>query len=348
MNCQEVMELMQRQLDDDLDESEREVLMNHTRHCPDCTAMFERLKLLSAELTSLPKVVPSYSLVDAIMPQLERIELFGQPEAVAEPSSSSIAESSEVTPRRVKRERRWPSMRVMGGVIAAGIVAGLFLVTYKPGLTPDFASSNSAANESASVMDAEEEAPKELMLKITAEDGAAASEVGTEAMDEKAPDDGAPQMENRSGSTDESESTTSNSDKNTAPEAPASEPSEGEANGIASGGGSNSSEGSTGSYGDSEVMDQKDESDSENKAAEQGLLSPDGKLSAHAKDYSIQIYTMADQTLLHKLPRKNGKLANLVWSEDSSQLTYEVHVEKGAIETYVIDLASGQEKKAAH
>ena len=81
MNCQEVMELMQRQLDDDLDESEIEVLMNHTRQCPDCAAMFERLQLLSAELTSLPKVMPSYSLVDAIMPQLERIELFSQTEA---------------------------------------------------------------------------------------------------------------------------------------------------------------------------------------------------------------------------------------------------------------------------
>lgn len=348
MNCQEVMELMQRQLDDDLDESEREVLMNHTRHCPDCAAMFERLKLLSAELTSLPKVVPSYSLVDAIMPQLERIELFGQPEAAAEASSSSITESIEVTPRRVKRDRRWPSMRVMGGVIAAGIVAGLFLVTYKLDLSPDFGSSNSAANESASAMDTAAEAPQELAMKIAVEDGAAASEVGTEAMDEKSTNDGASQMESRSGSSDESESTTSNSDKNTAPEAPASEPSEGEANGIASGGGSNSSEGSTGSFGDSEVMVQKDESDSENKAAEQGLLSPDGKLSAHAEDYSIKIYTMADQTLMLESPRKNGKLANLVWSEDSSQLTYEVHAQKGAIETYVIDLVSRQENKAAH
>lgn len=348
MNCQEVMELMQRQLDDDLDESEREVLMNHTRHCPDCAAMFERLKLLSAELTSLPKVVPSYSLVDAIMPQLERIELFGQPEAAAEASTSTIAESSEVTPRRVKRDRRWPSMRVMGGVIAAGIVAGLFLVTYKLDLSPDFASSNSAANESASVMDAAEEAPKELTMKRSVEDGAAASEVGTEAMDEKVTVDGASKMDNLSVSSDESESTSSNSDENTTSEAPASEQSEGEANGNASGGGSNSSEGSTGSYGDSHELYHKELSETEKLAAEQGLLSPDGKLSAHAEDYSIKIYTMADQTLMLESPRKNGKLANLVWSEDSSQLTYEVHAQKGAIETYVIDLVSRQENKAAH
>ncbi|MGM0880679.1 MAG: anti-sigma factor family protein [Bacillota bacterium] len=348
MNCQEVMELMQRQLDDDLDESEREVLINHTRHCPDCAAMFERLKLLSAELTSLPKVVPSYSLVDAIMPQLERIELFGQPEAAAEASSSSITESIEVTPRRVKRDRRWPSMRVMGGVIAAGIVAGLFLVTYKLDLSPDFASSNSAANESASAMDTAAEAPQELAMKITVEDGAAASEVGTEAMDDKATDDGDLKLESRSGSSDESETTTSNSDKSTAQEAPASEQSEGGTNGIASGDGSNSSEGSTGSYGDSHELYHKELSETEKLAAEQGLLSPDGKLSAHAEDYSIQIYTMADQTLLLESPRKNGKLANLVWSEDSSQLTYEVHVEKGAIEIYVIDLVSRQEKKGAH
>ena len=74
MNCQEVMEYMQRQLDDDLDEHEYEVLINHTRHCPDCAAMFERLQLLSAELTSLPKVIPSYSLVDAIMPRLQELQ----------------------------------------------------------------------------------------------------------------------------------------------------------------------------------------------------------------------------------------------------------------------------------
>lgn len=348
MNCQEVMEFMQRQLDDDLDESEREVLMNHTRHCPDCAAMFERLKLLSAELTSLPKVVPSYSLVDAIMPQLERIELFGQPEAATELSSPSIVESAE-TSRRVKRGRRWPSLRVMSGVIAAGIVAGLFLVTYKSGIAPDFASSNSAANESASAMDKADDTP-EFALKSTAQESAVTPEVSTEAADDKATDDGAPKLENRAGSTNKPEAASSNSDSGADNHAPASGSTEDE-DGIASGGGSNSSEGSAGSFGaNTEAADTKQNTmaESENTAAEPGLLSPDGKLSAHAEDYSIKVYTMADQTLLLESPRKNGKLTNLVWSKDSTQLTYEVHVEKGAIETYVFDLTNGQEKKAAH
>ncbi|MGO4274962.1 anti-sigma factor, partial [Paenibacillus sp. TAF58] len=74
MNCQEVMEFMQRQLDGDLDAKEEDELHAHLMHCLDCAQMFERLQRLSDELTQLPKVVPPYSLVDAIMPQLADID----------------------------------------------------------------------------------------------------------------------------------------------------------------------------------------------------------------------------------------------------------------------------------
>jgi hypothetical protein len=278
---------------------------------------------------------------------LERIELFGQPEAAAEASSRLGDNPVEAAPRRVKRDRRWPSMRVMGGVIAAGIVAGLFLVTYKPGLVPDFASSNSAANESADEMATAFKVP--TALKSDTGDSPAASEVRTEAADDTAADDGASKM-GRSDSFGESDATPDISDNYSTQDASASEQSEGSDYGVATtGGGSNSSEGSSGAMGThSEELDVKQKELSKDAAAEQGLLSPDGKLSARAEDYSIHIYTIADQKLLNESPRKNGKLANLVWSEDSSQLTYEVHVEKGAIETYIIDVASGLEKKAGH
>ncbi len=55
MNCQEVMEFMQRQLDGDLDAKEEDELHAHLMHCLDCAQMFERLQRLSDELTQLPK-----------------------------------------------------------------------------------------------------------------------------------------------------------------------------------------------------------------------------------------------------------------------------------------------------
>jgi hypothetical protein len=344
MNCQEVMELMQRQLDDDLDESEKEVLMSHTRQCPDCAAMFERLQLLSAELTSLPKVIPSYSLVDAIMPQLERIELFGQPEPNAEPTSA--VQTTESLPRRAKRERRWPSMRIMSGVIAAGIVAGLFLVTYKPGTAPDLSSASQlAANESSNAAaDMAGEAPQELSLKTKSDDKAAASDVSTEAIKKQGIQDEesinpfqSDQKGQRSASAGGSDSDAGSSDTGNSLPSIAVKP-EDNTNGGVEGGESNSSNGS--------VVEQ----DKHNFgiASDSAVNSPDGKYSGKVVGFSIKLFDKSDQSLLFESPRKNGKLANLNWSEDSSKLTYEVQVENGAIEKYEIDVATFNEQKEAH
>ncbi|CAM4311584.1 zf-HC2 domain-containing protein [Paenibacillus alkaliterrae] len=361
MNCQEVMELMQRQLDDDLDEGEMEVLMNHTRHCPDCASMFERLMLLSAELTSLPKVTPSYSLVDAIIPQLEQIELFGQQGAAAEPASGSNVESFEPAARRAKRERRWPSMRLIGGVIAAGIVAGLFLVTYKPGIVPDLAGGKFAADGSNNAAQEEtEQAANSLMLrKYANEESAAAPEVRTETMDAAGKSDGASAMDietdvknksesnsgygnadTRSGGDEDKGSITSDDSDNSGEPSP--EPLEAAAMDSEDGGGSNSFEGEAGPNDAKEInTDQKSLA-----AALPDAASPDGKYIAQAEGYVIKIYAASDQSVVHESTRKNGKLANLKWSEDSAELTYEVHVEQGAIEKYAIDMTTGEDKKA--
>nr|MBC9198489.1 zf-HC2 domain-containing protein [Paenibacillus sp. PL91] len=354
MNCQEVMELMQRQLDDDLDENEKEVLMSHTRQCPDCAAMFERLQLLSAELTSLPKVIPSYSLVDAIMPQLERIELFGQAEANIEPNSA--AQSTESMPRRAKRDRRWPSMRIMSGVIAAGIVAGLFLVTYKPGSAPDLSlTSKFAANESSNAAaDMAGEATQERSLKAITPDKAAAPDVSTEAIKKQdiLEENSINQYQNestgnRSTPAEDSDSDAGSSDggssdagsSNTGSSPSIADKPEDNTNGGVGGGESNSSEGSVGEH----------EKPSFGIAATDSAVdSPDGKYSGEAVGFSIKLFDKSDQSLLYETPRKNGKLANLSWSEDSLKLTYEVQVENGAIEKYVIDVASLTEQKAAH
>lgn len=159
MTCQEVMDYMQRHLDGDLDEYETEILKEHTRHCPDCAAMYERLKLLSAELESLPKVMPQYSLVDAILPQLERIE----PAVHADPHSGPskpvplmpVVLPGDLGPRRAAKRptRRWTeriSVRALAGVVAAGLVVGLFLVTYNPNAANDLFTGGAAMDSADS------------------------------------------------------------------------------------------------------------------------------------------------------------------------------------------------------
>lgn len=139
MNCQEVMELMQRYLDKDLNEPETRTLLRHLQQCPECTEMFERLKRLSNDLESLPKVLPPYSIVDSILPQLEQLDRLGREGGVtAEESASaerSVAQetdafSNERSPKERLPAGKWPWSRKIswgwaGGVIAAGIVLGV-------------------------------------------------------------------------------------------------------------------------------------------------------------------------------------------------------------------------------
>jgi hypothetical protein len=144
------MEYMQRELDGDLGEFESAKLREHIRHCPDCAAMYERLKRLSAELENLPKVTPPFSLVDAILPKLDEIDRAAstvRPGAGAPEPADASGSAPRTAPRR--RNSRF-NLRVLSGVIAAGVVAGIFLVTYDRDLLNDAMSGNSASVDSAS------------------------------------------------------------------------------------------------------------------------------------------------------------------------------------------------------
>ncbi|MFD0715053.1 anti-sigma factor family protein [Paenibacillus sp. GCM10027626] len=132
MNCQEGMDYMQRQLDGDLDDLEIEALTSHMQHCAQCAAMYERLQLLSDGLENLPKVTPPYSLVDAIMPRLAELASADVPKDEPEKPLPSRSERNAPLAAPVKRWRDRRSFRTMGGVVAAGLVVGLFLVTYNP------------------------------------------------------------------------------------------------------------------------------------------------------------------------------------------------------------------------
>lgn len=130
MNCQEVMEFMQRQLDGDLDAKEEDELHAHLMHCLDCAQMFERLQRLSDELTQLPRVIPPYSLVDAIMPQLNEIDI--RSAASITDNAAFSANTTQIThgqPPKLPWTRRFGSQfswKFAGGVVAAGLVLGFF------------------------------------------------------------------------------------------------------------------------------------------------------------------------------------------------------------------------------
>lgn len=71
MRCEEVMELIQRNLDDDLSSSESANMHEHLQSCQECQSLYDGLSQLSLELENLPDIEPPISIVDRILPQLE-------------------------------------------------------------------------------------------------------------------------------------------------------------------------------------------------------------------------------------------------------------------------------------
>lgn len=353
MNCQEVMEYMHRQLDDDLDAREQEVLLSHTSHCPDCSAMFERLKHLSAELASLPKVVPSYSLVDAIMPELDRIEFIRQQEA--ELNVVAAEKGEQLAGRRAGRKRRWPAISAIGSAIAAGIVASIFIITYPPDAARDKADqSNSLVANELNRMNKDSSALQDQIVPMTAtneergmvgtqsysEENAESQEkvqgirndVHTEVPGAFSPDlTGAGSSNSNTGAGDDTgRSQFLGNDQHG--EALQSEP------GMTINEAGQPEQETEDQYGGApNVMDPQNQT-----------VSPNGQYIARVKQYTIVIARAGDDEKLIETARKNGKHMNLVWSDDSKQLTYEVHLDQGAIEKYVVESASGREEKAPH
>lgn len=137
MNCHEVMELMQRDLDQDLADAEREAMLAHVRGCPGCADLYDKLQRLSGQLEVLPKVTPPFSIVDSILPKLEELGLLPEQGAAAESSAAQASErtlaglsSHEALPEtRSKRSGtpRWFSWKIAGGVAAAALALGMFI-----------------------------------------------------------------------------------------------------------------------------------------------------------------------------------------------------------------------------
>ncbi|MFX3633709.1 MAG: anti-sigma factor [Candidatus Pristimantibacillus sp.] len=316
MTCQEVIEYMHRQLDGDLDEQEHEVLLKHTRHCPDCAAMFERLKMLSVELENLPRVMPSYSLVDAILPQLEQLH----PQQKSDAASTEDTQEQQIS-RRKKPARNWSAFRTLSGIVAASVVAGLFIFSYNSGLFQSNSSNDSASKMSA----ANESSPQEASafdlnnadVQPFAADSSRSGEVNVESLSEESPTDGAQEGAAASPTAKKNSLNSEDIEKET-------------------------------------VYTSKSESDESTDGAAMGVtggpapievVSTDGVYTAQVSGYVIRLFKTDSTDVLFE-SRKNGKITNLTWSEDNKKLSYEIHMGQSSIENFVIDTATFKESKA--
>lgn len=123
MKCRVVMELMQRHMDHDLNEEEQTAMEEHLEGCSECKKMYEKLELLQEELAQLPKVTPTFSIVDSILPTLDQLKEPDPVNDTAEPASH---------PHFIQRLRESVSLKVFGGIAAAGIVLALIVSNMLP------------------------------------------------------------------------------------------------------------------------------------------------------------------------------------------------------------------------
>ncbi|WP_221469465.1 anti-sigma factor family protein [Cohnella nanjingensis] len=340
MNCQEVMELMQRSIDGDLDEQETTRMMAHVQTCPECAAMLERLIRLSNELAQLPRVLPRYSLVDAILPQLE--QLTPEPAVVPAPAYAEEAETADepvYKPRgRSNRPGRAPLYRRLAGVVALGVIAGLIIANQPFSWLSSTAKHNDAArapemadymSQSAATASAGE---GDEALRLSPQTKAITNEPSEENQgfaQNVQPSDGRTQDGAGEKSQPAAKPVPTNHDK------------------IGSGSGEGSSAGAKAT----DVP--KADADASGSAANPGIApsekspiasdktiaggayslmatelsewaSPDGKLTAYteANAGAISIVKTEDATLVFKSDPRDGAVSDVQWSDDGQELHY--------------------------
>ncbi|MFF0827191.1 anti-sigma factor family protein [Brevibacillus sp. NPDC003359] len=128
MTNEEVFELMQRDLDGDLLESEQQTLHRLIQKDAELQLKYNRLKDVSQQLEHLPPVVPPFSIVDSILPKLES--------AAAKPAAVKSTVNEEILPTlEVKREssslpetKKWKRMKVWMASLGSTAVAASLLV----------------------------------------------------------------------------------------------------------------------------------------------------------------------------------------------------------------------------
>ncbi|AZN40422.1 anti-sigma factor family protein [Paenibacillus albus] len=402
MNCQEVTEYMQRQLDDDLNGEETEILMTHTRQCPECAAMMERLQLLNEGLENLPKVTPSYSLVDAILPRLAELKVSGEgaEEAAVEAVPAKVVPFDGAA-KSGSGKRKWNeryTISAFAGIAAAAVVIVFFLFNYNPNrmgnsdnstAVADTAAANSTNTSStdsaadASTMEQKSELNAAANSAVERSSSDTSSDKSTSSSnavkkssdlkalkvdpngeimpplvtgdsDKAAPTAGAnaPNVE-VTGSNDtadagsdskadggaSTDSTTSVSSSNTKAADDSAADSAASDNGI------NKETGGTVAMTDTATSDKKGNQNFTNSnTVIASPISPDGQYQAFIVENRIEIYTVQDSALVFQGVKHAG-IANLKWSQDSKELTYETVSSDGAKKVFAIEVKSASEQE---
>jgi len=124
---EEVWEWMQRDMDGDLSPEEREKLFAMLRNNPDLQLAYDRLKRVSEQLEQLPPVTPPYSLVDAILPQLESESV--RPAEASSPKRESLPKLEvKQAASATEKSSKWRRAYVWMARIGSGAVAACLLV----------------------------------------------------------------------------------------------------------------------------------------------------------------------------------------------------------------------------
>ncbi|RKP55183.1 hypothetical protein D7Z26_08165 [Cohnella endophytica] len=334
MNCQEVMELMQRYIDGDLDQQETSLMMDHTGQCPDCAAMLVRLQKLSSELEQLPRVVPKFSLVDAIMPELERLHAASDADGGDHARESAVKEDAP----KVTRSQR-PTRHLYGkisGVVAAGIVAGLLLFGQPDKWLLTGNSHNDASSEQSSMAsDLDSNAPQAANRSL----------MKSEAADKMKDEAGlaAEEQQKVTGlSQSIPESPTPSSALAGADKAPSKL--------DAKSGGSQFSIAEQPSASSSPAPElAKPGITSNGLTAIPATLSesPDGKWQGVAieGDGTFQVIKKEDNSLFYSSQKRDGKIGLLSWSDDSAVLYFTYTDAEGTPSQWEFDTTTGKETK---
>lgn len=101
MNCEQALDLIQRNLDGDLSDWETALLQKHLAICPKCEKRSQQLEQLSQRLSRWPQVTPPIAIVDRMLSQEAKV-------------SGPIR-------YRYKRLFQW-----LGGGVAALLIGGFF------------------------------------------------------------------------------------------------------------------------------------------------------------------------------------------------------------------------------
>src|SRR5690606_13274749 len=112
---------------------EEQTMLHHLASCRQCSEMFERLTGLERELANLPKVTPPYSIVDAMLPQLDRLAAEAKAKETADRTAVGRPGRPEHTAARriedrAQRRRPAPGLwKWAGGAAAAAAVFAVVL-----------------------------------------------------------------------------------------------------------------------------------------------------------------------------------------------------------------------------